>query len=169
MRQLLVLCALAALACNEQQGPPASSPPGTGMSQPSGAARMDQAEPQAEANASPQRSSKQPAEIAAVAVSIYDYVGVPVEGTAQVDQVISDRGFWVRSGDNRMLAVVREDVPQHEMIDIDRGQRIKFTGLVLSKSAVEDLSGELEPETRRAILGQPAFIAMSWRDVSIME
>lgn len=55
------------------------------------------------------------------------------------------------------------------MIDIDKSQQIKFTGLVLSRSAIDDMTGQLEADTRQAILSQPAFVAMYWKDVSIME
>lgn len=89
-----------------------------------------------------------------------------------VDEVISDRAFWMQplnavGDDGRFLGVVREDVPAHEMIDIDAGQRLEFTGLAMDASDVAHLAGTLETDARAAIDEVPGFITMYWADVTI--
>lgn len=167
------------LACS--QGQAGTSEPRTAQGPAQQArARVAEASRGGSATATPAQNANDPNQasrdpnrywrLSAVSVALADYVGVPVEGTARVTEVISDRGFWVDAGgEHPLLAVVREDVPRHEMIDINEGQRLKFAGLVLSKSAIDDLSGSLERQTRNAILQQPAFLAVDWRDISIME
>lgn len=98
------------------------------------------------------------------------HIGNEVQGEAMVTKVFSDRGFWLRTDDGAMvLAVVREDVPRPEMIDIDEGQRIRLTGDALSASQLDQVAGTLEQETKEAIRAQGTFISTHWRDISILE
>ncbi len=96
-------------------------------------------------------------------------VGRMVTGTFQVDEVISDRGFWIGEGENRVFAVVREDVPKHEMIDIDKGQSLKLTGYLVPASAASNLTGTLEKDTTQAIEKEGAFLAMHHKQVKIVD
>ena len=99
-----------------------------------------------------------------------DYVGVTVSGTAYVDEVISDRGFYLTDGDNdqRLFAVVREDTPKKEMIDINEGQTLQLTGLFLEKEMRDDLAGTLEEDTKQALAQTPYFLAVHHKDIKIM-
>jgi hypothetical protein len=96
-------------------------------------------------------------------------VGKTIRGRARVDEVISDRGFYLGKGKDRVLGVVREDVPRREMIDIDEGDVLEFEGLLLTQGAKDDLTGELEADTKRALDQAPAFVAMYHRDVRIAD
>lgn len=109
---------------------------------------------------------------AAMAQQPEQAVGKTVSGEAEVLRVISDRAFYISekkgtAAPGQVLAIVREDVPQHEMIDIDAGQRIRFTGQV--KSSKDQVAGKLEQDSKEAIAERPAFITMHWRDVDILE
>lgn len=89
-----------------------------------------------------------------------------------VDEVISDRAFWLKplnavGDDGRFLGIVREDVPGHEMIDIDAGQRLRFSGLAMDAEDVDRVAGELEPDARAAVEEAQGFITMYWADVEI--
>lgn len=165
MRKLALFMVLVPFGCNERVSPAETA---TAVEQdPQEAQKTQEQVGQQPATRADRADS--PADIDAVILAVRDFVGIPVQGTAEVNEVISDRAFWIGSGDQRVLAVVREDVPQHEMIDIDKGQRLKFTGLVLSNTAVDDLTGKLEDDAKQAIREQPAFVAMYWKDVSIMD
>lgn len=97
------------------------------------------------------------------------YMGKQVSVEATVAEVISDRAFWLDAGpQGRVLAVVREDVPRHEMIDINAGQRLRFDALVMPSTAMNQLAGTLEPDAKNAIQSTPAFLATYWRNVQMV-
>lgn len=95
--------------------------------------------------------------------------GARVTGTSEVREVISDRAFWLDTdAEDPVLGIVREDVPQHEMIDIDAGQTITFEGrLVRGADVPSQIDGPLEQDALQAISKTPNVIAMHWRDVDI--
>lgn len=98
------------------------------------------------------------------------YVGRSIHGEAAVTKVFSDRGFWLRTEDgSTILAIVREDVPRPEMIDIDEGQRLRLTGDALAASSVDEVAGTLEPETKQAIRAQGTFLSTHWRNIEILD
>lgn len=97
-----------------------------------------------------------------------DFVGATVVGKAKATKVISDRGFWVNHNGEKIFAVVREDVPSHEMIDIDKGQRLKFGGVLVDGDNWEQVAGNLEPQTKKTLKEQPYFIAVHWDNIEIM-
>lgn len=100
----------------------------------------------------------------------FEYVGTMVVVEATVDAVVSERVFWVNGdGDDRALAVVREDVPRHQMREVNVGDRVRFNALVLPSSARSAVVGELGAAARSAIASTPAFLAVYWADVTILE
>ena len=53
----------------------------------------------------------------------YPNIGTTVSGVVYVDEVISDRGFYVTDGDQRVFVTMREHTELDDMkIDIDAGQ-----------------------------------------------
>lgn len=91
-----------------------------------------------------------------------------VKGQAEVASLISDRAFYLKTqGDKKVLAIVREDIPQHEMIDIDAGDHIQFQAW--SRSSKDQVAGELEEDAKKAIEDEPAFLTMYWRNVSFVQ
>ncbi len=96
-------------------------------------------------------------------------VGMEVAGRAPVTEVVSDRGFWLGRGEDRIFAVVREDVPRQEMIDINAGQLLDIRGTLLDEDSVDEaVEGTLEGETRATIEGQEHFISVHHRDIAIL-
>ncbi|QDG52539.1 hypothetical protein FIV42_17895 [Persicimonas caeni] len=102
-------------------------------------------------------------------VSVYaapvDFIGATVVGKAEVNKVISDRGFWINHNGERIFAVVREDIPSNEMIDISKGEQLKFGGIVVDGDDWKKLAGDLEPKTRQTLEEQPYFVAVYWDDI----
>lgn len=97
-----------------------------------------------------------------------DYIGTTVKGRVKVTNVISDRGFWITNGEQRVFAVVREDVPQHEMIDINKGQVLEFVGVLTDGENWRALEGLLEEDTKETLKKQDYFVAMYWDDINIV-
>lgn len=98
-----------------------------------------------------------------------NFVGATVVGKAEVKKVMSDRGFWVNHDGERIFAVVREDVPSHEMVDINKGQTLEFGGVVVDGDDWKKLAGDLEPQTRQTLKEQPYFVAIYWDDIQTVE
>ncbi len=102
------------------------------------------------------------------------HVDVMVTGEAVVDEAVTDRAFWLKTADGagkgeRILAIVREDVPRPDMIDIKGGQTIKFSARALSPDEMEkEVNGKLEEETKKLIQGQKVFLAMHHKEVNIL-
>lgn len=97
-----------------------------------------------------------------------------VRGEAVVTKVISDRAFWLETegvnGNEPVLAIVREDVPRHEMIDIDAGQTLRFQSEIVQADgdAASEISGTLEADAQQAIEEEDSFLSMHWSDVRIL-
>ncbi|MGE0132945.1 MAG: hypothetical protein AB7U82_33110 [Blastocatellales bacterium] len=104
--------------------------------------------------------------LASIASDPASYVGRPVEGAATVSSVVSDRGFWIENGGQRMFAMIDESAAgRSEMADIKAGQRLRFNGTVQDAASAAQLPGvqSLEAESKRIIQSQPAYIHMhSW-------
>lgn len=99
-----------------------------------------------------------------------EFIGYTVEGTARVGEIISERGFWLIDGPNKVLAVLREDTPGGEqLLDLNPGQLIRFEGIALTPDAAPELAARLSPETKAAIESEPGFIALRRSDVMILE
>ena len=103
--------------------------------------------------------------IAAILSQPTQYVNETVSGTTQVAEVISDRGFWIERQGRRMFAVI--DEPPRETIDINAGQTLRLTGRVYTQETLKQIEGNIEPDTRRVVEQQPAFLYIKARDVSI--
>ncbi len=91
-----------------------------------------------------------------------------VTGQAEVTRVISDRGFYLKApdGGDEVLAVVREDIPMREMIDIDVGDTLRFEAWAQTKES--QVAGTLEADTKEAIAAAPGFLTMYWRNITIL-
>lgn len=104
--------------------------------------------------------------VAAILASPGQYGTQSVSGTARVTDVISDRGFWVEEGGQRMFVVIAEPQASEQAIDINTGQTIRLSGTVREGSAAGQLTG-LEQEAQRTAQGQPAFLLVNPSDVSV--
>ena len=104
--------------------------------------------------------------VAAILANPGQYGTQAVSGTARVTDVISDRGFWVEEGGQRMFVVIAEPQASEQAIDINTGQTIRLSGTVREGSAAGQLTG-LEAEAQRTAQGQPAFLLVNPSDVSV--
>lgn len=100
-----------------------------------------------------------------------EIVPMIVTGRAKVVKVISDRGFWLSTNesDAKIFAVVREDAPQHEMIDIDEGDELLLTGLVLDSDEQRQVVGPLEKDAEEVIESEPFFLSIYHKQVEIVK
>jgi hypothetical protein len=98
----------------------------------------------------------------------YEQIGTVVTGEGEVSEVISDRGFWIGDGDDRVFAVVREDVPSREMIDVDAGDQVELIGLMLDSGDANLVAGELEDETLEVIESEPVFLSVYHGQLNIV-
>lgn len=94
------------------------------------------------------------------------YVGEEVVGTARVEEVVSDRGFWIVQDGQRIFTVLRENDP--EIIDVNAGQQVRIAGFIETPTTFDRAVGGLEGETRRIALDQPVFLTVDERDVDIL-
>lgn len=95
------------------------------------------------------------------------YAGQSVSGTANVAEVISDRGFWIEQEGQRVFVVIDEPVP--ETVDINAGQTVSLTGTVYTPETMDQVPGPLEPDAQEAVQGQPAFLYVRAQDIEITE
>lgn len=94
-----------------------------------------------------------------------DYAGQQVSGTAQVAEVVSDRGFWIEQEGQRLFVIIDEPVP--ETIDINAGQTVQLTGTVYT--SLDQVQGQMEEQTRRVAGEQRLFLFARAADVKITE
>ena len=104
--------------------------------------------------------------VAAILANPGQYGTQTVSGTARVTDVISDRGFWVEEGGQRMFVVIAEPQGAEQAVDINTGQTIRLSGAVREGSAAAQLTG-VEAEAQRTAQGQPAFLLVNPSDVSV--
>lgn len=104
--------------------------------------------------------------VAAILASPGQYGAQTVSGTARVTDVISDRGFWVEEGGQRMFVVIAEPQAAEQAVDINTGQTIRLSGTVREGSSAAQLTG-VEQEAQRTAQGQPAFLLVNPSDVSV--
>ncbi|MBW3624831.1 MAG: hypothetical protein KY468_15620 [Armatimonadetes bacterium] len=97
-------------------------------------------------------------DLAAIGANPANYIGQTVSVTATVPQVISDRGFWVEAGGQRMFAILRQSLDSPEVPpDVNAGQTVRFQATVLNPDEAARLP-DIEPETRQALQGQKAIL-----------
>lgn len=88
-----------------------------------------------------------------------------VKGDAKVRKVISDRAFYLEHpGGKDVLAIVLEDLPRKEKVDIDEGERIVFTATSRTNEAA--VTGTMQEKVKEAVSQAPGFLTLYWRDIS---
>jgi hypothetical protein len=96
-------------------------------------------------------------------------IGSQVRGDATVDQVVSNRAFWVKDdAGNRVLAVIRDEVPKEQALDIKVGQRVAFNAIALAPDRIGEIAGTLDNQLKRTIEQQSAFLAVNRGDITTM-
>lgn len=107
--------------------------------------------------------------VAAIIAGPAGYVGQAQMGTVRVAEVVSDRGFWIEEGGQRMFAVVAEPQGTEQRLNINAGQTLNLSGTVYTKERLGEIPGTIEEQTRQIIQGQPAFLYVLPRDVTIVQ
>lgn len=93
--------------------------------------------------------------VAAIISGPANYANLQVSGTARVAQVVSDRGFWIDDGNQRVFAII--DEPKPEIKNIRAGQMVRLDGAQVM-TAASQVPGQLEAQTQQVIQNQPAFL-----------
>lgn len=104
--------------------------------------------------------------VAAIITGPANYANQTVSGTARVAQVVSDRGFWIDDGSQRIFTVI--DEPKPEVINIQAGQMVRLDGAQVM-TAASQVPGQLEAQTQQAIGNQPAFLYVRAANIFITQ
>ncbi|MFN3651322.1 MAG: hypothetical protein ACK47B_17240 [Armatimonadota bacterium] len=134
------------VAGQREETPPAGTQPGEGTGTMAGAALP----------------------LAAITQAPNTYFGQPVEGTATVAEVVSDRGYWVEEGGSRMFVVQSEQLPE-AALDVNAGQRVRIRGTVMDTQQMGQTPdvANMDQQARQILQDQPAFIHAT--DVTILD
>jgi len=106
--------------------------------------------------------------VSVIVVGPAEYVARPVAGTARVAEVVSDRGFWIEQGGQRIFAVLAQAPNMEQAVDVQAGQQVRLSGVVYDSSMVDRIEGGLESQTRELIDDQPAFLLVDPRNVTVV-
>lgn len=93
--------------------------------------------------------------------------GQTVSGTARVTEVVSDRGFWVEEGGQRMFVVLAEPQSAERRIDINQGQTVQLSGTVQKGGTGAQTPAGLEQEAQQIAQKEAAFLMVRPADVTI--
>lgn len=104
-----------------------------------------------------------------ILVTPADYLGQPVVGTAEVVDVVSDRGFWLEKGGQRIYALIAQSPNMEQAVDIDPGQTVRLAGLVYDNSLADGIAGQLDAQTLETIADQPAFLLVAASNIVVIE
>lgn len=106
--------------------------------------------------------------VSVIVVGPAEFVARPVVGTARVAEVVSDRGFWIEQGGQRIFAVIAQGPNMEDAINVQAGQQVRLSGVVYDSSLVDRIQGGLESQTQEIIADQPAFLLVDPRNVTVV-
>lgn len=92
--------------------------------------------------------------------------GAPLDGSAKVTEVPTDRGFWIDDGGRRMFAVIDEPTPETKNINPGQTVLLKQARVYRSED-VGSIPGELTEDTKRIIESVPAVLYVQARNIQI--
>ena len=94
--------------------------------------------------------------------------GTALSGEVQVDEVPTDRGFWITDQGQRLFAILG-DGPQEQPLDINPNQRLRISeGMVYGPDQLASIPGGLDDDTRRIAEAQPAVLYVHEDNVEII-
>ena len=97
-------------------------------------------------------------------------IGTTVTGVVYVDEVISDRGFYVTDGEQRVFVTMREHTERDDMkIDIDAGQKLELEGILADASVLKTFRDPIDKDTKEAAMENDYFIVTTYDYVTIKE
>ncbi|KPP94978.1 hypothetical protein [Erythrobacter sp. HL-111] len=92
------------------------------------------------------------------------------DDTVTVAGPLTDRGFWIESGGNRMFAIVIDE-PREQPIDINVGATLDISdGTIRNPDDIENLPGDaLDEDTIAAMKGEEVVLVVDEDDIAISE
>lgn len=116
--------------------------------------------------AAPDATAGEVIPVAVIVATPSNFANQRVSGTARVAEVVSDRGFWIEDGGQRVFAII--DEPKPEIMNVNAGQTVRLNRAQVMTNA-SPVPGDLEPQARQIIQGQPAFLYVPARDLTITD
>lgn len=104
-----------------------------------------------------------------IVVTPAPYLGQAVVGTAKVTEVPFDRGFWMEKNGQRMFGVIAQSPGMEEAVNIEAGQTLRLAGVVYDSALASRIAGEMDPKAMETIAGQPAFLLVDAKNISVVE
>ena len=96
------------------------------------------------------------------------FLGQPVVGTARVGEVVSDRGFWLEQDGQRIFAVIARTPQMENAVNVNQGQLVRVAGVIYDNATADQIPGGLEPDARRIIANQPAFLYVPAQNIVLL-
>lgn len=96
------------------------------------------------------------------------YLGRPVVGIGRVTEVVSDRGFWLEQGGQRIFAVIAKTPQMENEVNVNAGQRVGVAGIVYDNVTADQIPGGLEPDARQIIANEPAFLYVPAQNIRLL-
>jgi hypothetical protein len=97
-------------------------------------------------------------------------VGTMVNGLVYVDEVISDRGFYVTDGDQRVFVTMREQTEfKDAMININAGQALVLEGVLADEGVLKTFRKPIDEDTKEAVEENDYFIVTTYKQVTIVD
>jgi hypothetical protein len=106
--------------------------------------------------------------VATILANPAEWAGRTTSGQARVAEVVSDRGFWIEDGGQRLF-VVKDESPLPGVADtqgaadtmasrnVTAGEMLQMSGTV--RTSADQLQGPLDAQTRQIIAAQPVFLS----------
>lgn len=104
-----------------------------------------------------------------IVVTPAPHLGQAVVGTAKVAEVPFDRGFWIEKNGKRMFAVIAQSPDMEQAVNIDPGQNIRLAGVIYDSALASGIAGQLDPKAMETIAGQPAFLLVDAKNISVID
>jgi hypothetical protein len=104
-----------------------------------------------------------------IVVTPAPHLGKAVSGTAQVPEVISDRGFWLENNGQRMLAIIAQAPGMEQAVNVNAGQTVRLSGVVYDNALASGIAGQLDPQAKQLIAEQPAFLLVDAKNITVVE
>lgn len=115
--------------------------------------------------------------IAAILANPAEWNGRMVEGEVRVAEAVSDRGFWIEDGGQRLF-VVKNESPRPGVADVQgaadtmasrslsAGKMVRMSGTV--HTSADQVTPPIDEQTRAALANQPVFVTTNVADIQHM-
>lgn len=117
----------------------------------------------------PTEADNEAVPVATIVLGPADFLGQPVVGTAQVAEVVSDRGFWLEQDGQRMFAMIADTATMEDAIDLNPGQQVRLAGVIYDSAMAGQIAGGVDPATMALVADQPAFLLVDSTNIVLME